>query len=37
MENALQLEFLAPVASAFCWIAIAAWFVTAAMRVMRSP
>jgi tellurite resistance protein TehA-like permease len=36
MKNALQLEFLAPVASAFCWIAIAAWCATAATRFMRA-
>lgn len=35
MKNALQLEFLAPVASAFCWIAVAAWLATAATRVVR--
>jgi tellurite resistance protein TehA-like permease len=35
MKNALQLEFLAPVASAFCWIAIAAWLATAATRFVN--
>jgi tellurite resistance protein TehA-like permease len=36
MRNALGLEFLAPVASAFCWIAIAAWVATAATRFLRT-
>jgi tellurite resistance protein TehA-like permease len=35
MKNALQLGFLGPVASAFCWIAIAAWCFTAATRFLR--
>jgi tellurite resistance protein TehA-like permease len=34
MQNALQLEFLAPVASAFCWIAAAAWLATAAAKIV---
>jgi len=36
MENALRLEFLAPVASTFCWIAIAAWLATAAIRLFHA-
>lgn len=35
MKNALQLEFLAPVASAFCWIAVAAWAATALTRFVN--
>jgi hypothetical protein len=34
MQIALQLEFLAPVASAFCWIAVAAWLATAAAKIV---
>jgi tellurite resistance protein TehA-like permease len=33
MQNALHVPFLEPVASAFCWIAIGAWALTALSRL----